>query len=80
VAHRGPTFGGPAGYPPYDPFGPYSPAIRDCTLQDIVIINGNPMLWRIVVSVAIVEALPFVLPIELAGVIAILRLWFFGGE
>jgi hypothetical protein len=37
------------------------------------------MLWRIVVSVAIVEVLVCVLPIELAGVITILRLWLFGG-
>jgi hypothetical protein len=36
------------------------------------------MLWRIVLSVAIVEALLFVLPIELAGTITLLRLWLFG--
>jgi hypothetical protein len=40
---------------------------------------GKAMLWRIVVSVAIVEVLLCVLPIELAGVIALLRLWLFGG-
>jgi hypothetical protein len=37
------------------------------------------MLWRIVVSVAIVEVLLCVLPIELAAIITILRLWLFGG-
>jgi hypothetical protein len=37
------------------------------------------MLWRIVVSVSIVEALLCVLPTELTGVIALLRLWLFGG-
>jgi hypothetical protein len=37
------------------------------------------MLWRIVLSVAIVEALLFLLPIELAGGIMLLRLWLFGG-
>jgi hypothetical protein len=37
------------------------------------------MLWRIVVSVAIVEVLLCVVPIELAGMFALLRLWLFGG-
>jgi hypothetical protein len=37
------------------------------------------MLWRIVLSVGIVEALFFLLPIELAGTITLLRIWLFGG-
>jgi hypothetical protein len=36
------------------------------------------MFWRIVVSVAIVEVLLCVLPFELAGTIALLRILFFG--
>jgi hypothetical protein len=36
------------------------------------------MFWRIVVSVAIVEVLLCVLPIELAGTIALLRILLFG--
>ena len=36
------------------------------------------MLWRIVVSMAIVEPLLFVLPLLLAGAFALLRLWPFG--
>jgi hypothetical protein len=42
------------------------------------ILDGTAMLWPIVLSVAIVEALLFVLPIELAGTITLLRLWLFG--
>jgi hypothetical protein len=36
------------------------------------------MLWRIVFWVAIVEVLLCVVPIEMAGVIALLRLWLIG--
>ena len=36
------------------------------------------MLWRIIVSVAVVEVLLCVLPIELAGVMALVRLLLFG--
>ena len=36
------------------------------------------MFWRIVVSVAIVEVLLCVLPIELAGMIALVRILLFG--
>jgi hypothetical protein len=36
------------------------------------------MFWRIVVSVAIVEVLLCVLPFELAGTLALLRILLFG--
>jgi hypothetical protein len=36
--------------------------------------RGEPMFWRIVISVAVVEALLCVLPIEFAGVMAVIRL------
>jgi hypothetical protein len=37
------------------------------------------MFWRIVVSVAVIEAVFCLLPLELAAVIALLRLWLFRG-
>ena len=37
------------------------------------------MFWRVVFWVAVVEALVFVLPIELAGITALMRLFLFGG-
>ena len=36
--------------------------------------RGELMFWRIVISVAIVEALLFVLPIEFAGAVALIHL------
>jgi hypothetical protein len=59
---------------------PYSlPIFRHCTVQDIVVmydaeIRGELMFWRIVISVAVVEALLCVLPIEFAGAVALVRL------
>jgi hypothetical protein len=40
--------------------------------------GSEAMFWRIVVSVAIVEVLLCVLPFELAGMIAVLRILLFG--
>jgi hypothetical protein len=37
------------------------------------------MFWRVVILVAIVEVLLCVLPIELAGTMALLRVLLFGG-
>jgi hypothetical protein len=37
------------------------------------------MFWRIVVSVAVIEAVFCILPLELAVVIALFRLWLFRG-
>ena len=50
-----------------------------CTVQDIVVICGavivvSLMFWRIVISVAVVEVLLCVLPIEFAGAVALIRL------
>jgi len=39
--------------------------------------NGS-MFWRIIFLVAVVEALLCVLPIELAGAISSIRVFFFG--
>jgi hypothetical protein len=36
--------------------------------------RGELMFWRIVISVAVVEALLCVLPIEFAGAVALIRL------
>ena len=36
------------------------------------------MFWRVVISVAVVEVLLCVLPIELAGVMVLIRLLIFG--
>ena len=36
------------------------------------------MFWRVVISVAVVEVLLCVLPIELAGAMALIRLLVFG--
>jgi hypothetical protein len=37
------------------------------------------MFWRIVVSIAIAEAVLCFLPIEVAGMIGLLRLWLIAG-
>jgi hypothetical protein len=37
------------------------------------------MWWRLVITVAIVEVLVCLVPIEVAGIIALFRPWLFGG-
>jgi hypothetical protein len=54
-------------------------SLDDRNHEDRPVYSGKSMFWRIVVSVAIAEALLCFLPIEVAGMIAVLRLWLFAG-
>jgi|GEM_PF-6599233 hypothetical protein len=52
----------------------------DCTLKDSVVIGGpETMFWRIVFWVAVAEVALCILPIEVTGMLAMVRFLFLGG-